>query len=143
MHISILLKALLILVMIASCGVRKDSTKIENFKRFHRKFYRDSVFHYNRINYPLKIYERASTTRDYPKGDTRPRNRLYSYTQKTLPRTVISVKDYPDDYDMYFDTVNGKIVEKIYTPRFGYEEKRFFILKTNRWHLDSIRILNH
>jgi len=139
---SLIIKIFLILFVFTSCGIRNNYNKPENFKKFHRKIYRDTVFHYSRINYPLKIYERASITRDYPKGDTRPRNKLYSYTQKTLPRAVISFKKYPEEYELHINSLNEKKVEKIYSPRFGYEETRFFILKNNRWYMDSIRILN-
>ncbi len=137
-----LFTALLIVGILANCGVRRNTNRSENFHRFHKKFYRDSVFHFSRINYPLKVNEHSGYTRDYPKGDNRNRNTLSTFSKNTLPRTVISIKKYPKSYVMDLDTVKNKIVEKIYLPHSSYIEKRFFILKKQRWYLDSIRIVN-
>ncbi|ALO15319.1 hypothetical protein L21SP5_01676 [Salinivirga cyanobacteriivorans] len=133
---------LLITFFIAtSCGVKGPLTEPENFEKFHKKFYRDSIFHYNRINYPLKVYEFYGHIKEDPEGGNANREFHNAFTRKTLPRTVRSMDEYPDYYKMMVDTNNNKMVEKIYIPHSSYIEKRFFLKKKNRWYLDSIQII--
>ncbi len=137
-----LLAFLIIVLTIIGCGIKKPVTEPENFHKFHNKFYRDSVFHYNRINYPLKLYEFYGHVKEDPVGGNANREFHNAFTRETLPRTVRSIDEYPEYYNTKIDTVNNKIVEKIYIPRSTYIETRYFLMKNNRWYLDSIRILD-
>lgn len=133
---------LVIAIFVASsCCIKGPLTEPENFYKFRQKFYRDSVFHYERINYPLKVYEFYGHVKEDPGGGNANREFENTFTKKTLPRTVRSMDEYPNHYEMQFDTLDNKMVEKIYIPRSSYIEKRFFLMKKNRWYLDSIQII--
>ncbi len=134
------IRFLLITSIFLSCAAHHEITEEENFHKFHKKFYRDSIFQFSRINFPLSIDIHTNQRVD-PESDEKPHGHK-KYTRSDLSATIKGIDQLPSSYSMQLDTIENKIIEWLFVPRGSYMQKRFFILKNNQWYLDSIQIVD-
>jgi hypothetical protein len=133
---------LVLSVAIVSCTSTKKLSKNEDFESFNKKFYKDSSFQYSRIHFPLELVEYMGNIKQDPESEYQSNVETNQLTEKTLPRMIKSIDDYPDMYKRKLDTTKTGIDEKIFIPNSGYIETRSFILDGKKWYLRHINIMN-
>ncbi|MDA3866412.1 MAG: hypothetical protein PF489_06630 [Salinivirgaceae bacterium] len=131
---------LVLAVGLIGCTGTKKLSSPEDFHKFHTRFYSDSAFHYSRISFPLEIQEMRGGERLQNENLTN--TDTVQLTKKTLPRTIRSIDDYPDNYKSKITHKSTGVEELIYIPHSAYQEIRSFSLMNNRWYFMHLLIID-
>ena len=132
----------LLMLLLAGCSLNKKLSQPEDFEKFRKQFYSDSIFHYNRINFPLEM--QTIEYRHRLEHDANPTSGpdTIVFTRASLPRTIKGLSEYPEGYQSKIEPSKYGFDEVIFIPGSGYIERRSFSMVDNRWYLIHLFIMN-
>lgn len=131
-----------VVLLVFSCSVKSKLSEPEDFSTFQKRFYFDSVFQYDRINFPLEMQQTQGSLPAL--NDTILDSNIDTviFTRNTLPQMIKGIDQYPDTYESKTEVTQHGIDEIILIPSSGYMERRSFTLVKNRWYLFHLYIID-
>lgn len=143
MRIKVLMSLLIISLLLVYCKsetkVESDNgrnlIKIENFEEFYSKFYSDSTFQINRIEFPLKGYN--SDFDDGIPDDVREELSMKPQEEFMWKKNEWEMLKNVNDENLKkeLNKSDTLVVERIYKEASGYEILRKFKPINNKWYL--------